>query len=252
VEEFTLSISERTLTGKAEVNRMRRDGVVPAIVYSPGEKSIAASVVTKEFTNLAKRASSAQLFTLKSESKSLNGKIAIVKEIQRDHLKGGVLHIDLLSLKEDREIVVQVPLHFVGEATGVKNEGGVMSVAAHQLSVSCLPRSIPKHIEINVSELALGDSIHASDIKLPQGVRLGGKPEETIVSVVLVRTVVETPAADAAAATAEGAAAAAPAEGAAAAEGAAKAEGAPAAGDAKAAAPAAGAKDAKGGKEKAK
>jgi large subunit ribosomal protein L25 len=228
VQDFTLPITKRESAGSAVAGRMRLGGTVPCVVYAAGEATFHGSVSLKEFGALARRATRSQLFTLKSDERSVNGRRALVKEIQKEHLKGTILHIDFQALREDKEISLKVPLHFVGEAPGVKTEGGVMSVAAHELGISCLPKDIPVNIAVDISALALGQSLHAKDLTLPQGVKLSGSPDETVVSIVTVRALVEeTPAADAtAAATAEGAEGAAAAG--AAAEGGAPAKGAPA------------------------
>jgi large subunit ribosomal protein L25 len=240
MEQVTIEVENREAVGSAENRRMRKTGRIPSVVYSHGEASVAVSVPEKEFLRAAKASKSSQIFTLKSKNSKLDGKSAVVKEVQKDYLKGLVLHIDFQAIREDEELTVRIPLRMVGEAPGVKLDGGILTVVSHELAIRCLPKLIPSDIAVDVSELRMGDSIHAEKLTLPQGVRLAGNPGETIVSVVAIRNIVEeetaaaTPgAAEAgAAAPAEGAAAAAPAAGAAAA-------------DAEAGKPAAGAKDAK-------
>ncbi|MDZ4786791.1 MAG: 50S ribosomal protein L25, partial [bacterium] len=159
------------------------------------ESSIAITLDFNEFVKLARKASSSQLFSLKSGTKNLNGRLAIVKDVQKNPMKRGEpLHIDLMTLKDDEELSIKVPLRVVGEPVGVKISGGVLSVALHQVSVSCLPKNIPQRLELDVSSIDLGQSLHAKDIKLPDGVRLSGNPEETVASVVAVRIVEEAPA----------------------------------------------------------
>ncbi len=215
--DFTLEADIRANTGAASSKHLRAQGMLPSIMYARGEAAVALSISYKDFVKAAQTARISQVFTFKSKSKDIDGRSAIVKEIQKDGLAGRVLHVDFQALHENEEIVVRIPLTIVGEATGVKLDGGILTVSAHELSVSCLPKAIPQSIEVNVSELHIGQSIHAQDIALPSGVRLSGNPLETIVSVVAVRQIVEeTPAAT----PAEGVAAdgtAAPAEGAAAA-----------------------------------
>jgi large subunit ribosomal protein L25 len=160
----------------------------------------------KEFVTAASRSRSSQIFTLKSSLPSLNGKSALVKGIQRDHLSGNLLHVDLQSLHENEAIDVEIPLKFTGESIGVKSDGGILSITTHTITVSCLPKLIPDEVAIDISELRIGDSVHAKDLALPQGVSLHQNPDETIVSVVAVRQTVE--AAPVAATGAEGAAAA--------------------------------------------
>lgn len=249
--DFTLDAEKRQNLGANAAKRLRAQGFVPSIMYARGEAAIPLTVSYKDFVKAAQSARISQVFMFKSKDGEINGRSAIVKEIQKDGIAGKVLHVDFQALHENEEIVVRIPLNIVGEAVGVKLDGGILTVSAHELSVSCLPKAIPQSIDVSVSELRIGQSIHAENITLPQGVRLSGNPLETIVSVVAVRQVVEeTPAA--AVAGAEGAVAGA--EGAVAgAEGAAAApaDAAGAKGAAKGAEDKGGAKPAKGGKEKA-
>jgi large subunit ribosomal protein L25 len=219
VEEFTLEFEARAERGSAANRRFRRQGFIPTVIYSHGEQNVPALLQAKQFLHLAERSTSSQVFTLKSkDGKVFNDRPAIVKEIQIDHLKGRVMHVDFLVLKENEEITIRVPLQFVGDAIGVKDQGGVLSIAAHEIAVRCLPRAIPRIVKVEVADLKIGATIHAEELVLPEGVRLDGNPGETIVSVVVPKSAAEeAPAAAAgeAAAGAEGAAAPA-AEGAAA------------------------------------
>jgi large subunit ribosomal protein L25 len=262
MEQVNLEVQVRTEVGRTANHRLRAKGMIPSIVYSHGSPSIPVAVSEREFVRIASAVRSSQVFTLKSPNKDLDGKSAVVKEVQRDHLQGTLLHVDFQAIREDEELTVKVPLRMVGEAPGVKVDGGILTVVARELTVRCFPKLIPAEIDVDVSELHLGDSIHADKVKLPKGVTLAGNPGETIVSVVTVRFVEEetTTAAAAAVEGAEGV----PVEGAAAAPGAAPGTVAPTAeGAAAAAAPGAAgkeaapaAKDAKGaakeGKKEAK
>ncbi len=214
--EYTLQFEPKTGTGSAESRRARSQGFIPAVLYHRGEASISAVLNGREFIKAASQAKTSQVFRSKSSSNTLNDKSLLVKEVQRDHIKGSILHVDFQVLKDDEEIVVEIPLSFLGEALGVKLDNGILTYVAHEIEVSCLPRLIPEKIEIDISQLRLGQSIHAGDIKLAEGVKLVGNEDQTIVSVVAARAEeVAAPVVDAAAA-AEGAAAAgaAPAEGA--------------------------------------
>lgn len=206
MENFTIEVSERVELGKGSCNRCRKQGFIPGIAYHRADKPVAVQVPYKEFTMLAKKARLSQVFTFKSASSSLNGKAAIVKEIQQDYLKGRVLHVDFQTLKDDEEITVDVPVRLVGEAPGVKLQQGILTLVTHEVSVTCLPKNIPSIIDVDIASLGLGESIHASDLKLPQGVTLSDDPHETIVSVVAPRAAEEEKPA-AAAAPAEGGAA---------------------------------------------
>ncbi len=244
--QVIIEVEKRSDIGRTANHRLRAQGKFPAVVYAHGTESTPVYLATKEFTRIAKSVRSSQIFTLKSSVKELDGRSAVVKEVQQDHLKGLLLHVDFQAIRDDEEFTVHVPIKIVGEAPGVKVDGGILTVVARDLVVRCFPKLIPSEIEVDVSGLNLGDSIHAQQVKLADGVKLCGNPGETVVSVVSVRFV-EEETTTAAAVPTEGAVvaadgAAAPAAGAAApaADGADAAKAAPAGAKA-----AAGAKDAK-------
>lgn len=187
MENFTIEISERQGLGKSECNRCRKDGFIPGVAYHKGVDSVAVKVPHKEFVTLAQKAALTQVFTFKSDAKALDGQLALVKDIKRDYVKGTVLHVDFITLKAGEEVHVDVPLKLIGESPGVKNEGGILTFVTHKVSVSCLPKDIPTQMEIDISGLRLGDSIHASDLKFAAGVKLLDDSHETIVSIVAAR-----------------------------------------------------------------
>ena len=191
MENFTIEVSERADLGKSGCNRCRKAGLIPGVAYHRADEPVAVQVPYKEFTMLAKKARLSQVFTFKSSSPNLNGRAAIVKEIQQDHLKGRVVHVDFQTLKDDEEIQVDVPVVLVGEAPGVKVQKGILTLVTHEVSVTCLPKNIPNQITVDITSLNLGESIHASDLKLGTGVNLADDPHETIVSVVAPRTAEE-------------------------------------------------------------
>jgi large subunit ribosomal protein L25 len=224
VTDILLEVERRTDVGARAAKRLRDSGSLPSVVYAKGAPALSCTLSHKEFVRIAKSSRISTVFTLKSSDSELNGRLAIVKEIQKEGLSGKVLHVDFQSLLENEEITVRVPLNITGEAAGVKLDGGILTISAHDISVRCLPKQIPQVLELDVSDVKLGGSVHAEDLKLPAGVRLSGNPQETIASVVAVRQVVEEVApavegaAPAAGAAAPGAAPAAGAEGAKAAE----------------------------------
>ncbi len=221
MENFTIEVSERPTLGKASSNRCRKEGFIPAVAYHRAEEPVAVKIPNKEFAQLASRARRSQVFTFKSSSSALNGKSAIVKEIQRDYLKGTLLHVDFLTFSEDEEVAVEVPVKLVGEAPGVKIQKGILTVVTHEVTVRCLAKNIPSAIQVDITSLNLGQSLHVADLVLPAGVSVDDDEDETIVSVVAARSTEEeaaaapgaaAPAADAAKAAPAAAAKAAPAK----------------------------------------
>jgi large subunit ribosomal protein L25 len=201
VEDFQITVQARDFKKKRACRGLRREGFLPAVVYHKGEDSISAFIPEKEFSILARKARVTQIFTLKSDDERLNGKPALVREIQKAYVSGSLLHVDFQALKEDEELVVGVALQVTGESPGVKNEGGVLMVPVHEVRVSCLPKNIPSSFALDISSLALGQSIHARDVTLPEGVKLVSDVDETLVSVVSVRGTAEGATTEAPAAT---------------------------------------------------
>ncbi|MDZ4289561.1 MAG: 50S ribosomal protein L25 [Prosthecobacter sp.] len=218
----------RTSEGTASVKRLRKSGSIPAVVYGRKKEASNVQVDTKIFTKLLENSASDNI--LVSLKLGAGEQLALVQEVQHDHLKGGILHVDFHAIAMDEEIHANVPVELVGEAIGAK-AGGLVEAIHHTLEVRCLPKDLPEHITIDVSHMKIGDAIHVREITLPEGVRT--KLEGDVVIVMCEEPKVEvevTPAVAAAAAATDAKAAAAPAAG---------GKGAPAA-----AAPAAGAKGA--------
>jgi large subunit ribosomal protein L25 len=208
VEGFQLEISKRGDTAPSVTKRLRKDGKIPAVVYHRGEDSLPGYVGYKEFVRLAEQAKTSQVFTFKSDEPKFNGQSALVRDIQKDNLSGKVLHIDFQSLKDDEQIRVTVPLRYIGDAYGVKTEGGMLAIHTHELTVSCFPKDIPLVIEVDITSLKINAHIHASDLTLASGVNLiSGREEEPLISVVAMKEEEAAKTPDAAAAAAPAAAA---------------------------------------------
>jgi len=207
VEEVKLEIQRREGRGKGDSRRARAKGLLPAAVYSKEGGSIPASLSHKDFVKIARSVSSSHVFTITSDDKDLDGKMVIVKEIQKDYLRENtLLHVDFLALKKGQEISVDINLEYKGNPIGVKDQGGVLSISAREITVVCRPSLIPEHIVVDISGMELGDSIHASEIALPEGVRLDSDPEMNLASVVAPRSLAdeEAEAAEAAEGAEEG------------------------------------------------
>ena len=214
MEGYTLQVTRREESGKGAAGRYRRQGLIPAMIYGKHSGNVPGLLPYFEFVNSAGKAKISQIFVLKSEDKEIDGKPALVREIQRDYLTGKLIHVDLLALREDEEIEVEIGVATTGEPIGVKLDGGVMTVVLHNIMVSCLPKNIPSEIRVDVTELRVGSSLHASDLPLPEGVRLVTHAEEAVVIVAAQKAEAAPAAEEAAAAAATPAAAPAAAAGA--------------------------------------
>lgn len=234
MKKYQLTVTSREGTGRSASRRLRKAEKIPAILYGKHTKPETLAVNAPEFVKLLKEiAGRAALIELKRDAGA--SALSFLQEIQRDPITDRYLHVDLQEVKENEKMVISVTVRVTGEAYGVKTEGGILDIATKRLRIRTLPKDLPDFIEIDVTELKMGEAIHVSDIKAIAGVELLDDAQQAVVLCV-------APPEEEAAATPAAAEGAAPAEGAAAAP-AAGAAAAPAAGDAKAAA--APAKDAK-------
>lgn len=161
MEKVVLEAKKRTKIDKASRSALRKEGRVPAIYYSKHHDPLAI--------DLSERALHPLVFTSKTHliSLSLDGQEdldCIIKDVQFDPVTEKIVHIDLLGLKKGEKIQIEVPVQLIGTAVGIK-EGGILQHTLHKIEIECLPVDIPEHIEIDVTTLKLGDSIHISDLK---------------------------------------------------------------------------------------
>lgn len=244
MKKYQLTVTTREGTGRSASRRLRKAEKIPAILYGKHTKPESLAISAPEFVKLRKEiAGQAALIELKREAGPTA--LSFLQEIQRDAITDKYLHLDLHEVKADEKFEIRVPVRIVGEAAGVKVGGGILETSSFQLRIRCLPKDLPSLIEVDVTAVELGQTVHVSDMKPLPGVEFLDQGNQPVVSCVEppAEEVATTP--EAAAAPADGAAA--PAAGAAAAPAAAgdaKAAAPAAKGDAKAAAPAAGAKPA--------
>jgi large subunit ribosomal protein L25 len=179
----SITVEKRTDFGKNASRRVRRSGFIPAILYSHGE-SEAIQVPEKEFFKLFKgRISESVIFDLLSSDKKDDvEKMAYVKDYQADPITGEIIHLDLFKVTKDEKIHTHVKIEFVGTAKGIKL-GGILEVDMRELEVECLPMDLPEKVQINVTDLDIGDSIHVKDVSAGDAVKITSNPEASIASV---------------------------------------------------------------------
>ena len=170
--DFKLTASLRSERGTNASRRLRAAGMVPGVLYGGGEPPAEVSFEHDILMhNLEDEAFYSHVLTVEVDGKPQK---AILRELQRHPYKPAILHVDLLRVREDTQINVHVPLHFVNEDTchGVKLEGGVLSHNFVELEITCLPKDLPEFIEVDVQDLKLNEAIHLSEIKVPEGVTI--------------------------------------------------------------------------------
>lgn len=238
-QQLILNVAARAQTGRSASRRVRKANQIPAILYGKHTNPEALSIDAPEFVRLLKSVAGRALLIELNRKDNTSKALSFLQEVQRDPITDKFLHVDLQEVKADEKLEIRVPIQVTGESFGVKNQSGVLEIATHALRVRCLPKDLPPVIEVDVTELKVGEAFKVGTLKPIAGVEFLDAKGQPVVSCV-------EPVGEVASAAPAAGAAAAPAAGAAApAAGDAKAAAAPAAGDAKAAAaPAAGAKPA--------
>ncbi len=179
--EVKLAAEPRDGAGKGVARKIRAQGRVPAVLYGPDLNARHLSVDARELWHaLHTDAGTNVLINLALDGDSY---LTMPREVQRDIVRGTLLHVDFLRIRRDVAIEVDVPIHLVGESVGVK-EGGVVEHHLWELRLECLPAQVPESIEADISSLGIGDSLHVSDLRVPQHLTILTPEDETIVSVV--------------------------------------------------------------------
>ena len=199
MEQIELNVEIRTTKGSGAVSRMRRNGIIPAIIYGEGSKPECVQLAEKDFDRVVRHyeASSAiyrvQVF---EGGKKQHEVTALLKDTQYDPVSDRVSHLDFMHISMDKEISIKVPVVLKGTAIGLKKEGSTLEHMIRDLEVICLPKDIPAHINVDVSLVDTHVSIHVRDLALGAGVRTKMDPDATIVALVFSNREVEAAAAE--------------------------------------------------------
>jgi large subunit ribosomal protein L25 len=190
----TLKVEKREQLGKGPAKKLRAQGGIPAVIYGHGEESVPLTLDSKELhTILHAHVGENIIFDIKMPDRKTPIK-AIIREVQHHPARGDILHMDLQHISMKEKITVQVPVILVGSPLGVRTKGGILQHILHQLEIECLPADIPEHIEVYVTELDVGDSIHIQDLPLER-VKTLTDPQRSVATVV-PPTVIKVPVAE--------------------------------------------------------
>ncbi|WP_028840631.1 50S ribosomal protein L25/general stress protein Ctc [Thermodesulfobacterium hveragerdense] len=184
MRQVSLSAVKRDKTGKECAKKLRKQGLIPAIVYGHNFDPVPISVKANELESiLHKYKGETLLFNLEVQNGE-NQKIqAILKDYQLHPVTDKIIHLDFVAIKEGETVSIDVPLEFVGRPVGL-TKGGVIEIFMHDLTVECLPSNIPDKIQVEISNLDLGDVLHVKDIRVPEGVKVLDNPEDTVITIV--------------------------------------------------------------------
>lgn len=181
MEEIRIDAEKRIGTGKGVARKLRRQGVIPCIIYGKDVTPLPATISSRGWRAVQQHVKSNTIIKIDfKEEGAAQERPVMLKDMQRD-INGAVLHVDFLQVSMERSVEVEVPIHLVGEAKGVV-KGGVVEQHLRTIMVESLPGQIPDSIEVDISQLEIGDSIHVHEISLP-GTRLLEQPDVAIVGV---------------------------------------------------------------------
>ena len=184
-EKIVVKAEKRETRGKNEARRLRVAGKVPVIIYGGGTESLSATAELKDLAAILRTDSGVNtVFSLDIEGVGVND--VIFQDRQIDVLKGRLVHADLRRFAKGEKIEMTVPIHLTGHAAGLQDEGSVLTQALREIKVLCEPANTPDSIDVDVTDLVAGHSIHVSDLKVGAGVEIQEVPETVVATIVNV------------------------------------------------------------------
>ena len=191
MQQTTLAAHVRKETGKGAARQLRRNQQIPAIFYGPSADTTMLAIHVTEFDSILKsgRAESMIIDLQVTTDTGMDVRKVILKELITDPLKGSLVHADFYEISMDKKISINIPVQLLNTPIGV-TEGGILQHIRRQLSVTCLPDKLINYLELDVSEMDIGDSLHIRDISFPEGVSCD-EEEHLTVAVVAAPAIVQ-------------------------------------------------------------
>jgi large subunit ribosomal protein L25 len=185
-DKVVIKAEKRENRGKNDSRRLRTQGKIPVSVYGGGEDSVAVVAELKDLAAILRTDTGVNtVFSL--DISGVGAHDVIFQDRQIDAVKGRLLHADLRRIAKGEKMEMTVPLHIVGEAPGLQEEGAVINQPLHEIKVVCEPANVPDAIDIDVSNLNAGESIHVSDLKVGKGIEIQEAPETVVATIAIVR-----------------------------------------------------------------
>jgi len=185
--QATIQVTPRTGAGKGVARSLRRDGKIPGVIYGRNREAEPIVVDTGALTKLLTQISAATTIV----DVAVEGRApvkALIREIQRNPVRpADIIHLDLYLVQADQKVTIEVPVRLIGVPDGVKNFGGVLDQIMHDMSIRVFPADIPEHIDVDVSALAIGQSIHVSDLPTQDKYEIMNEESQTVCTVVAPR-----------------------------------------------------------------
>ena len=186
MEQRTLAVQARQRFGKGDSRRMRRAGKIPAVMYGHTQPQ-GLLVDAHEFNTKFLTVSESTIIRLEIDGNSHN---VLIRDFQEDAVSGTVTHIDFYEIERGKVLRTNVGLHLTGAAIGIR-EGGLLESFVHEVEVECLPKDLPESLEVDITDLEIGHSIHLRDVRIPAGVKILNSPEQVVCTVAHKRIEVE-------------------------------------------------------------
>jgi large subunit ribosomal protein L25 len=192
-ERVKLVVRQRPVHGSAESRRLRRQGLIPGVLYGRGEEPRAIAIPERDLRHALTGAGGTHaVLDVVVDGDGAKSHASVLKEFQLHPVRGTITHVDLQEVRLDQPIQAVVSVTLVGEPAGVK-EGGVLSQPTTEINIEALPLEVPQHLEFDVSEMHIGDTARLSEVTIPEGVTLLDDPEEVVIATVTMPTRVEEP-----------------------------------------------------------
>lgn len=181
-KQVKLSVQTRPHVGRSAVNQLKKQGIVPAVIYGGKTAPEPLQVAAKDIKNLLSHTVGENILVeLEIDHAGKKGtRMALIQEVQHAPLSGNIMHVDFHAVNMNETLKASIPIEAINEPTGVKNFGGILEQSLRELEVECLPKDLPEIFTIDVSGLNLGDSIHVKHIQLPSGVTALDDAELTV------------------------------------------------------------------------
>ncbi|MEM0967022.1 MAG: 50S ribosomal protein L25 [Verrucomicrobiota bacterium] len=191
MEDISLSVSNRERAGSGAAGRIRREGKIPAVLYGvSGTKNL--TIDRGSFVKVWRKAGQSSIVTI--EDGDGFSAMTLIQDVQRNALTDDFMHVDFLELTKGHAITASIPVHVHGTPVGVSTEGGILDIHLHEVEVKCLPKDLPHQIDVDVTSLNVGDSLHVKDLPVLEGVEYTGEDELTIAGVASPRVEAEAAA----------------------------------------------------------
>jgi large subunit ribosomal protein L25 len=188
-QQAKLTVQTRTQVGRNAIKKVRKEGLIPGVIYGVGQEPINLEVNRRQLsTVLAHSASENILLELEIvDGDNKRNSLAMIQEVQHHPIQRQILHVDFHAVSATEKITAEVPIETIGEPIGVKTNGGLLEHNLRDLEVECLPGDLPDRIEVDVTNLDINQSIHVKDLKLPPGVEAVTDGDLTVVAVSAAR-----------------------------------------------------------------